>query len=219
MPFQCGGSTTPFEDSMIGGGDATNEMKAQGFEAISVTALEHAIPPTIKPRPAVVAPNITKEKSDEATTATPATTKTATNVSKEHFSAFKIMFSKLRLLKALWDVDKVAAYIVFGGVIANAFSNCWNLIFECHALTLFQKAIMNDSLEANSVLPIVLLRVGFEILDQVLCYLNHYARKRLKKKMEQHLTELLIQAEGHLPYHLRIDSYIQMRYDQVITLL
>src|SRR5271156_6733508 len=176
MPFQGGGSTT-FEESMIEGGDATNEMKAQGFEAISVSGLDHALPATIKPRPSAVVSGITKEKTEKTDTSD---TEIAANVSKENFSSCKIMLSKLRLLKALWDVDQLAAYIILGGVIANAFSNCWNLIFECHALTIFQQAIMNQSMETKSVLPVVLLRLGFELLDQILHYLNQYARKRLK---------------------------------------
>ena len=86
------------------------------------------------------------------------------------------------------------------------------MAYRCQAVTVFQEAIISRKLESTTMAPLLLQQVAVEIFLQISTFAGTYGQKRCKKKMSKHLTRLLIEAYGWLPYPVRMDSYTEKRY-------
>jgi hypothetical protein len=129
---------------------------------------------------------------------------------------FKQLFlPKFRLCRILLAVDPTAAWIICFSVIANGLMKTWSLACQYKAMTAFQEAILTKNLESTTIIPILVHQFVVEFGLQVVIYAGLYGHKRYKKKMEKYLTEMLLEGYGALPYAVRIDRYIQKRYNAV----
>lgn len=131
---------------------------------------------------------------------------------------FKQLFlPKFRLCRILLTVDPAAAWIISLSVVANGLMKTWSLACQYKAMTAFQEAILTKNLESATVVPILIQQFIVEFGLQMAIYAGLYCHKRYKKKMEKHLTEILLEGYGALPYAIRIDRYIQKRYNAVYS--
>lgn len=129
---------------------------------------------------------------------------------------FKQLFlPKFRLCRILLSVDPAAAWIICFSVIANGLMKTWSLACQYKAMTAFQEAILARNLESKTIIPILVQQFVVEFGLHMAIYAGLYGHKRYKKKMEKHLTEMLLEGYGALPYAVRIDRYIQKRYNAV----
>jgi len=131
---------------------------------------------------------------------------------------FKQLFlPKFRLCRILLAVDLVAAWIICLSVVANGLMKTWSLACQYRSMTAFQEAILTKNLDSATIIPILMQQFVVEFGLQIVIYVGLYGHKRYKKKMEKHLTEMLLESYGALPYAVRIDRYIQKRYNSVHT--
>ena len=124
----------------------------------------------------------------------------------------QLFLPKLRFIAILFKVDPVAAWIITASILMTGLGRSWSLAFRCQAITVFQEAIISRKLESTTMAPLLLRQVAVEIFLQVSTFAGTYGQKRCKKKMSKHLTKLLIEAYGWLPYPVRMDSYTEKRY-------
>lgn len=137
---------------------------------------------------------------------------------RERIPFEQLFLPKFRLCRILWTVDPTAAWVIFLAVIANGLMKTWSLSCQYKAMTAFQEAILNKNLESATIIPILVQQFIVEFGLQMAIYAGLYGHKRYKKKMEKYLTEILLEAYGALPYAVRIDPYIQKRYNSVSCL-
>lgn len=168
------------------------------------------IPPPIEIKPVVI--EDFKENAQTPQTGLPPSTEDK----KKRRIAFKQIFlPKLRLLRILLKVDPLAAWVVCLSVIANGLMKTWSLACQYRAMTAFQEAILSRNIDSRTIIPLLIQQFVVEFCLQMAIYSGIYGHKRYKKRMEKHLTELLLEAYGALPYTTRIDRYISKRYNAV----
>ena len=124
----------------------------------------------------------------------------------------QLFLPKLRFFAILFKVDPIAAWIITTSVLMTGLARSWSLAFQCRAITVFQEAIISGKLESTAMAPLLLQQLGVEIFLQISNFASTYGQKRCKKKMNKHLTKLLLEAYGWLPYSVRMDSYTEKRY-------
>jgi hypothetical protein len=122
---------------------------------------------------------------------------------------------KFKLLRILFEVDPIAGWIVFGSVITNGLSKTWGIAVQSDSTTAFQEAILAKNFDIAIILPFLIRRIAVEIMQQITVVVGLYGHKRYKKKMQRHLSQLLIESQSHLSYPVRADSDILRRYNNV----
>jgi len=170
----------------------------------------------LKKRPAVGAKPAPLDIKDDVNPDMPVSRPEPPPAPKRERIPFKQLFlPKFRLCNILWTVDPIAAWVIFLAVVANGLMKTWSMSCQYKAMTAFQEAILNKNLESTTIIPILVRQFIVEFGLQMAIYAGLYGHKRYKKKMEKHLTEMLLEAYGALPYTVRIDPYIQKRYNSV----
>jgi hypothetical protein len=171
-------------------------------------------PPSIEIKPVVI--EDFKETGQTTETGSPPT---AEDKKKRRIPFKQIFLPKLRLLKILLKVDPLAAWVVCLSVISNGLMKTWSLACQYRAMTAFQEAILTRNIDSRTIIPLLIQQFVVEFCLQMAIYSGIYGHKRYKKRMEKHLTELLLEAYGALPYTTRIDRYISKRYNAVLSLV
>ena len=212
MPFLSEG-TVPADMEGDGGGYEKCEMMDKSIiNMAKTTAVEMKDDTTTHPR--IVKESAQNLKSEQVPKTTPEIKPAKTVVRKDagKIPFTQLFFPKLRLIAILFKVDPIAAWIITTSVLTTGLARSWSLTFQCQAITVFQEAIISGKLDSTAMAPLLLQQLGVEIFLQISNFASTYGQKRCKKKMKKHLTKLLLEAYGSLPYSVRMDSYTAKKF-------